>query len=156
MGTRRGDMAWPVLLGGSLGMALGLWFDARAGDIVTLAALCLGSPRDLVGVLALHWDLLPRMHLGMIAGVVVPLAALRERGQPVWTMMVRSLSCLGWMVLGMAAGTLSFSSVAGSTSGPAAMLAAMLAGMLLGMAAGTAIERWVTDRTRLPTLGTRG
>lgn len=156
MDRRCSQLAWPMLLGGSLGMALGLWFDARAGGIATLAALCLGSPRDLAGMLALHWDLLPWMHLGMIAGVLAPLAALRERGQPVWTMMARALSCLGGMVFGMGAGTLAFSPVAGSTAGPAAMLSAMLAGMLWGMAAGTAIERWVTDWTRLPTLGTRG
>lgn len=156
MGRRGDHLAWPVLMGGLVGTALGLWFDARAGGIVTLAALCLASPRDLAGMLALHWELLPRMHLGMIAGVLAPLAALREHGQPAWTMMARGLSCMAWMVLGMAGGTLTFSSVAGSTAGPVAMLSAMLAGMFWGMAAGTAIERRVTDWTRLPTLGTRG
>jgi hypothetical protein len=156
MDRRGSPLAWPVLLGGLLGMALGLWFDARAGGMATLAALCLGSPRAPAGMLALHWELLPGMHLGMIAGALAAVLALRQHGQPVWTMIARSLSCLAWMVLGMAAGPLALSAVAGSTAGPAAMLASMLAGMLWGMAAGTAVERWVSAWTRLPTLGTRG
>lgn len=153
MDRRRGCAPGTVLLSGTAGMALGLWFDAGAGGVAALASLCVGDPRDLAAMLALHWALLPGMHLGMAAGVLAP--CWLERRWPDWGMIVRSLFCLAWMGAGMAAGTIAFASLAGPTASSAAMLSWMLAGMAGGMAAGTAIGRLATAWAAGPTLGTR-
>jgi hypothetical protein len=142
-----GRLPAAVLLGGAAGMALGLWWDDRAGGVAMLASLCRGGPRDFAGMLALHWDLLPGMHLGTLAGVVAPCWMTRRR--PSWGTIGTSISCLAWMVLGMAAGTLAFASQAGWTASPVATLSAMLVGMCWGMAASAAMG-WLAA---MPALG---
>lgn len=44
-----------TLLIGAAGMVAGLWLDAGAGGVATLAALCLSDPGDFTGILMLHW-----------------------------------------------------------------------------------------------------
>ena len=138
-----------VLLCGAAGMALGLWLDARAGGVATLASLCLSGQRDLAGILALHWEQLPRMHLGMVAGTLAAAPALQWLGyrHRIGATIARNLACSAWMIVGMAAGTLAFTRLAGWTAshgGPLAMLAAMVGGMV----AGSVVDRLAT---RIPT-----
>ena len=135
-----------VLLTSAGGMALGLGFDARAGGVATLASLCLSGPNDLAGILALHWEQLPGMHLGMVAGALAGVPLLRRLGcrRGLGTMMARNLACAVWMIVGMGAGALAFAQLAGgaaSRSGPVGMLA----GMVWGMFASRAMD-WLAAR----------
>ena len=139
----RGGLTSPqwMLLLGALGMAAGLAVDVHAGGLETLASLCTG-PKDLAGMVALHLSQLPLAHLGMLGGglVVVPLMPKLKRGcrRQLCAHVGQNLVCSGWMVVGMAAGSLAFLETAGwagAVREPAAVLAGMAAGMVWGMVA---------------------
>jgi hypothetical protein len=136
-----------MLLLGALGMVGGLWIDARAGGISVLASLCLADPGDLFGTLRLHWQQLPAMHLGMIAGglATVPLmrSLRRHCRQQFCARLVQNLACSAWMVAGMAVGTLAFIQLAAWAGGrgSAAMLGGMFSGMVWGMVVSVAMYR---------------
>lgn len=139
----RGGLTSPqwMLLLGSAGMLGGLAIDAHVGGLEVLAALCSG-PLDIPGMLALHLRELPLAHVGMVAGglAVVPLMPRLRRGcrRQLCAQLGQNLLCSGWMVVGMAAGSVLFLELAGwvqAVREPAAVLAGMLAGMVWGMVA---------------------
>jgi hypothetical protein len=139
-----------MLLLGAAGMVAGLWLDTRSGGFATLAALCLSRPGDLAGTLALHWGQLPLMHLGMLTGGLATVPLLRSLRQgcrrQFCARLAQNLICSGWMVMGMATGTLAFMDLASRLGdrGPAAMLAGMFGGMVWGMVASVAMYRvWI-------------
>lgn len=140
---------WSLLLG-TAGMLLGLWLDSRAGGIARLAALCTAGEAESVDVLGWHWSQLPRAHLGMLAGSLLPLLALLRPGAGGRQRLAgQVLACTGWMFLGMAAGTLAFSEFAAWLTGslrPAPLLGGMVAGMVWGMA----VSRLLAQRERAP------
>jgi hypothetical protein len=131
---------WMLLLG-SVGMLAGMAVDAHAGGLETLSALCTASG-GLGAMLLLHLAQLPFAHVGMVGGglVVLPLMPRLRRGcrRQLCAQLGQNLVCSGWMVVGMAAGSLVFLELAGWTEAvrePAAVLAGMFAGMVWGMVA---------------------
>lgn len=144
-----------MLLLGAAGMVGGLACDARSGGFAALASLCLAGSGDFLATLRLHWQQLPAMHLGMIAGglATVPLLRAFRRGcrRQFCARLVQNLACSAWMVVGMTAGTLAFMSLAARAGerSPAAMLGGMFGGMVWGMVVSVAVYRlwfWVIDR----------
>lgn len=160
----RGGLTSPqwMLLLGSAGMAGGLAVDAwRGGGLETVAALCAG-PATLVGMLVLHLEQLPLAHLGMLVGglTVVRLMPLLKRGcrRQLCAQLGQNLVCSGWMVVGMAAGSLVFLQLAawaGAVREPAAVLAGMAAGMVWGMVASVSLVQLLVRLSlgRRPHLG---
>ena len=143
----RGGLTSPqwMLLLGALGMGGGLLLDTRQGGLETIAALCAG-PAELGGMLSLHLTQLPWAHAGMLAGglVVVPLMPRLRRGcrRQLCAQVGQNLVCSGWMVVGMALGSLAFLQLAGwagAVRDPSAALAGMFAGMVWGMVASVAL-----------------
>lgn len=149
--------AQSMLLLGGVGMLAGFWFDAREGNLATLASVCLGGKRGIAAMLALHWNQMPAMHLGMVAGSLATVPLLSRSGAG-WLSQSRaglaqSLACSAWMFLGMAAATTAFvelGSQAGGAPGAAAMVGAMGAGMAWGMVAGVSLHRaWAGLRSHV-------
>jgi hypothetical protein len=107
-----------MLLLGGVGMLAGFWFDARTGNLAALAGVCLGEKRGIAATLALHWNQLPAMHLGMVAGSLASLPLLGRFGAgrlSQWRAgLAQNLACSAWMVFGMAAARRSFWSSAAS------------------------------------------
>jgi hypothetical protein len=139
-----------MLLLGACGMVAGLWLDARQGGFAAIAALCFAEPGDLAGTLALHWRQLPLMHIGMVAGGLATVPLLRRLRQgcrrQFCARLAQNLACSGWMVIGMAAGTVAFMHLTGERGerGAAAMLGGMFGGMVWGMVASVALYRlWI-------------
>ena len=155
---RRGGLTSPqwMLLLGSVGMLLGLAADARGGGLAVVAALCSG-PTDLAGMLVLHLKQLPWSHAGMLAGglVVVPLMPRLRRGcrRQLCAQLGQNLVCSGWMVVGMAAGSILFLELAGwaqAVREPAGILAGMAAGMVWGMVASVSLVQAIVRLSRGP------
>ena len=136
-----------MLLLGAAGMAAGLTYDERTGGFTALMSLCQGGNADLLGTMRLHWQLLPAMHLGMIAGglATVPLLRTLRRGcrRQFCARLVQNLACSAWMIAGMSAGVIGFMTLATWAGGrsPTAMLGGMFAGMVWGMVASVALYR---------------
>jgi hypothetical protein len=144
-----------MLLLGTLGMIAGLALDARRGSYGALVSICTARPEQFVQTLRLHWQLLPAMHAGMIAGglATVPLLRTLRRGcrRQFCARLTQNLACSAWMVAGMSAGTVLFSSLAAwaGERGAAAMLGGMFSGMVWGMVASVSLYRlwfWAGDR----------
>jgi hypothetical protein len=136
-----------MLLLGAAGMVGGLAVDARAGGFAALATLCLAGSGNFLATLRLHWQQLPVMHVGMIAGGLATVPLLRAvrpacRRQ-FCARLVQNLACSGWMVAGMTAGTIVFVNLAARAGGrsPAAMLGGMFGGMVWGMVVSVAVYR---------------
>jgi hypothetical protein len=139
-----------MLLLGTAGMVGGLWLDTRAGVFAAAAALCLSKPLDLPATLWLHWQQWPMMHIGMIAGGLAtgPLLRSLRRGcrRQFCARLAQNLICSGWMLIGMAAGSLVFMHLAVQVDerAPTAMLGGMFGGMVWGMVASVSLYRaWV-------------
>lgn len=139
----RGGLTSPqwMLLLGAVGMLAGMAFDAWAGGLETLSALCAG-PADLGAMVLLHLTQLPLAHAGMVGGglLVLPLMPRLRRGcrRQLCAQLGQNLVCSAWMVVGMAAGSILFLELAGwagAVREPAAVLAGMFAGMVWGMVA---------------------
>jgi hypothetical protein len=148
--------AQSMLLLGGVGMLAGFWFDARAGNLAALAGICLGEKRGIAAMLALHWNQLPAMHLGMVAGSLATVPLLSRFGGSrlsQWRAdLAQNLACSAWMFLGMAATTLflELGSKPGGVPAAAAMVAAMGAGMAWGMVAGVSLPRvWAGVRSHV-------
>jgi hypothetical protein len=137
-----------MLLLGALGMVGGLWLDARAGGFSVLASLCLADSSDFFATLRMHWQQLPAMHVGMIAGglATVPLmrSLRRHCRRQFCARLAQNLACSAWMIVGMAVGTIAFMQLAAWSggSGSAAMLGGMFGGMVWGMVASVAMYRF--------------
>jgi hypothetical protein len=139
-----------MLLLGACGMVGGLWLDARHGSFAALAALCLSESANLGDTLALHWRQLPLMHAGMVIGGLATVPLLRRLRQgcrrQFCARLAQNLACSGWMIVGMAVGTVAFMHVTGERGdrGAAAMLGGMFGGMVWGMVASVALYRlWI-------------
>ena len=155
--------------GPGLAMAAGLAIDAQQGGLALMGALCASRPADPAGLLALvywHGWLLPCMHLGMLAAIVLNCLALEldlirsglvraartdqlrltdqidpARPQPAWPLRARWLASQLAMLAGMDAGALLphlLAGPAGATTGAAALLM-----MATGMSAGMAVAMMV-------------
>lgn len=144
-----------MLLLGAAGMVGGLAYDEQTGGFAGLVSLCMAGSGDLLATLRLHWQQLPAMHLGMIAGglATVPLLRTLRKScrRQFCARLVQNLACSAWMVLGMSAGTIAFMDLAASAGGrsPAAMLGGMFAGMVWGMVASVSVYRlwfWALPR----------
>jgi hypothetical protein len=128
-------------------MAAGLTYDERSGGFTALVSLCQASSGDFLETMRLHWQLLPAMHLGMVAGglATVPLLRTLRRGcrRQFCARLVQNLACSAWMISGMSAGVLGFMTLATRAGGrsPTAMLGGMFAGMVWGMVASVALYR---------------
>ncbi|HXY22006.1 MAG TPA: hypothetical protein VEI29_04940 [Burkholderiaceae bacterium] len=136
-----------MLLLGATGMVAGLTYDERSGGFSALVSLCQAGSGGFLGTMRLHWQLLPAMHLGMIAGglATVPLLRTLRRGcrRQFCARLVQNLACSAWMIAGMSAGVLGFMELATRAGGrsPIAMLGGMFAGMVWGMVASVALYR---------------
>lgn len=136
-----------MLLLGAAGMVGGLAYDARAGGLAALASLCQTGAGDFLGTLRLHWQLLPAMHLGMVAGGLATVPLLRRLRRTCrrqfCARLVQNVACSIWMIAGMSAGTMGFMHLAawGGGRSAAAMLGGMFAGMVWGMVASVAVYR---------------
>ena len=108
----------------TLGMSIGLTIDAHEGRLAMLDALCRSGTRSPLYWIGLHWQQLPAMHDGMLAGSLLTLTRRHA---------LKSLGCCAFMAAGMTLGSLVHT--------PSLMLASMLAGMTLGHAAALAWMR---------------
>ncbi len=111
----------------TLGMLIGLAIDAHEGRLAMLDALCRSGTRSPLYWIGIHWQQLPAMHDGMLAGSVL---TLMHRPAP------KNLGCCAFMAAGMALGSLVHT--------PSIMLASMFAGMTLGHGAAVAWMRRLT------------
>jgi hypothetical protein len=112
-------------------MSIGLAIDAHEGRLALLDTLCRSGTRGPLYWIGIHWQQLPAMHDGMLAGSLLTLAYRPE---------LRNLGCCAFMAAGMALGSLVHT--------PSIMLASMLVGMTCGHAAAVQIP------TRLSSLRT--
>lgn len=144
-----------MLLLGTLGMVGGLAWDARQGGFSTLVALCTAGPLGYFETLRLHWELLPAMHVGMVAGglATVPILRVFRKAcrRQFCAKLTQNLACSVWMIAGMSGGTILFAGVGHliGTRSAAAMLGGMFTGMVWGMVASVCLYRlWflVADR----------
>lgn len=136
-----------MLLLGAAGMVAGLTYDERSAGLTALVSLCQAGSGNFLGTMRLHWQLLPAMHLGMIAGglATVPLLRGLRRGcrRQFCARLVQNLACSAWMIAGMSAGVAGFMQLAAWAGGRSAtaMLGGMFAGMVWGMVASVALYR---------------
>jgi hypothetical protein len=117
---------------GSIGMLVGLWWDARHLGTAWLVAWCGGADPWTWQSLRLHWQVLPAMHTCMVLGGLGALA-LRGAGQATLAGLGCNLFCSATMLLGMDV-CMSMSRTATLAGWQA--LPAMVAGMAAGMLAG--------------------
>lgn len=137
-----------MMLLSTLGMVAGLGWDARNAGLATLASLCFPGPApDLRTLLALHWEWLPAMHVGMVAGglAAVPVLRMTRRNcrRQLCARLTQNLACSGWMIVGMSAGSLAAHRLAGAGNvlGAAAMMGTMFSGMVWGMVVSVSLYR---------------
>lgn len=137
-----------MMLLGALGMLAGLALDARGSSLGRLAELCLSAASlDLWSLARLHWEWLPAMHVGMVAGglLAIPLLRLGRKNcrRQLCARLTQNLACSGWMILGMNAGTLVAHKLAllGGGLSAAEMLGGMFSGMVWGMVWSVALYR---------------
>ncbi|GAA4022458.1 hypothetical protein [Actimicrobium antarcticum] len=130
-----------MLVLGMLGMLAGLLLDAQGPGLAMLTALCSsGSAMNVPTMLSLHWQWLPAMHVGMLAGGLATMPWLRLTRQhcrrQLCARVAQNIGCFAWMLAGMSISVLVFQPASAS-----AMLAGMFAGMVWGMVAGVAMIR---------------
>lgn len=137
-----------MMLLGALGMLAGLALDVRSAGLDVLASMCLtAASLDLLSLAQLHWDWLPAMHVGMVAGgfLAVPLLRYGRRNcrRQLCARLTQNLACSAWMILGMSAGTMVAHRLAALGGGldAADMLGGMFGGMVWGMVASVALYR---------------
>lgn len=142
-----------MLVLGAFGMVLGLLLDSRALAPGELANICGPANRGLWSLMQLHWALLPWAHVGMWAGGLAAIPALRAVRpgcrRKYCVRLAQNIACSAWMTVGMSVGALVFDGVGAPSAARSAL--AMLAGMVLGMATSIALYRlWIRVR---PTVG---
>ena len=136
-----------MMLLGTLGMLTGLAFDVQRAGLAAIASMCASRAPDFLAVAQLHFEWLPAMHLGMVAGGLGALAWLR-RARPgcrrqFCARFVQNITCSGWMIAGMVAGVMLYYRLAAwfGSGGVPAMLGGMIGGMVWGMVVSVAIYR---------------
>ncbi len=134
------------------GMLLGLLYDVAQAGPARLDSLCSQSAGlSFMDSLALHMELLPGMHMGMLAGGLLAIPSLRllrpHCGRYLCSLLTQNLMCSGWMLLGMTAGALWLarwqlnSGTSTFNSGLSGMLGGMFVGMTWGMVLSVALYR---------------
>ncbi len=129
-----------VMLGLGLGgMVLGLAIDVWRTPLAMIEALCAASTaRSFVDAMLFHAQLLPAMHVLMVAGglaAIPTLRVLRPECRRLCSMLTQNALCSTWMLVGMTAGATLFAQSVSSLAGLALdrMLGGMFAGMVWGM-----------------------
>lgn len=129
-----------VMLGlGIGGMSLGLAIDVWRTPLAMIEALCAtSSDRGFVEAMLFHAQLLPAMHLLMVAGglaAIPTLRVLRPECRRLCSMLTQNALCSTWMLVGMTAGATLFAQSVTSLAGLALdrMLGGMFTGMVWGM-----------------------
>ncbi len=140
------------------GMVLGLAIDARRTPMHVIEALCAGSVgRSFGDAMLFHAQLLPAMHLLMVAGglaAIPTLRVLRPECRRLCSMVTQNALCSSWMLVGMTAGATMFAQSVTALEGVSLsrMLAGMFAGMVWGMVVSVSAYRlFFIARDRLAT-----
>ena len=136
-----------MMLLGTVGMLAGLSLDVQRAGLAAIASMCASRGPDFIAVARLHFEWLPAMHVGMVAGGLGALAWLRSvrpgcRRQ-FCARFVQNIACSGWMIVGMIAGVVLYYRLAAwfGTAGVPAMLGGMIGGMVWGMVVSVSIYR---------------
>ena len=140
-------------------MLLGLLYDVYNAGPDRLQSLCAqASSMSFLNSMHLHFEFLPGMHAGMIAGGLLALPGLRllrpHCGRYLCSLFAQNLMCSSWMLVGMTAGALWLSrwQVTVGTSTLPGMLGGMFVGMTWGMVVSVALYRgFFTLRNRAQT-----
>lgn len=132
-----------VMLGlGIGGMALGLAIDLWQTPLAVIEALCASAmQRDFLDAMVFHAQILPAMHLLMLAGglaAIPTLRVLRPECRRLCSMLTQNALCSTWMLVGMTAGATLFAQSVSTLAGLA--LDRMLGGMFTGMVWGMVIS----------------
>lgn len=141
------------------GMLTGLLYDVYNAGPDRLQSLCAqASSMRFFDSMRFHFEFLPGMHLGMLAGGLLAIPSLRllrpHCGRYLCSLLAQNLMCSSWMLVGMTAGALWLSrwQFPVGTSILPSMLGGMFVGMTWGMAASVALYRgFVALRNRAPT-----
>lgn len=124
------------------GMVLGLAIDAWMTPLHVIEALCTGSAgRSFFDAMLFHAQLLPAMHVLMVAGglsAIPTLRVLRPECRRLCSMLTQNALCSTWMLVGMTAGATLFAQSLTALEG--INLGRMLAGMFSGMVWGMVIS----------------
>ena len=132
-----------MLMLGAFGMVLGLLVDSRTLAPAALAAICGPADRGLWPLMQLHWALLPWTHVGMWAGGLAAIPALRAVRpgcrRKYCVRLAQNVICSAWMTVGMSVGALVFEGIGAPSIARSAL--AMLAGMICGMAISIGLYR---------------
>ncbi|MFM8246849.1 MAG: hypothetical protein ACKN9M_07845 [Burkholderiaceae bacterium] len=138
------------------GMLIGLWIDTTQLGWLQLAGLCRANSQiSYIDSLILHLRFLPAMHVGMVAGGLLAIPALRALhpscGRYLCSLIAQNLLCSTWMLVGMTAGALLLrnwqvvvterAGFLNTTDGLSGMLGGMFAGMTWGMVISVALYR---------------
>lgn len=136
-----------MMLLGTLGMLGGLALDVQRAGLTAIASMCATRAPDFFSVAQLHFEWLPAMHVGMVAGGLGALAWLR-RVRPTCrrqfcARFAQNITCSGWMIAGMVAGVVLYYRLAAwiGSAGVPAMLGGMIGGMVWGMVVSVSIYR---------------
>lgn len=136
-----------MMLLGTAGMLAGLSIDVHRAGLAAIAAMCAARAPDFIAVAKLHFEWLPAMHVGMVAGGFGALVLLRRLRpgcrRQFCARVLQNLACSAWMIAGMIAGVVLYYQVAAWVGGVgvAAMLGGMIGGMVWGMVASVTLYR---------------
>ena len=130
------------------GMLLGLLYDLLQAGPAQLDSLCAQSAQlGLLDSMAFHFEFLPGMHIGMLAGGLLAIPSLRVLrpycGRYLCSLFAQNLLCSMWMLVGMTLGAvwLSRLQIAAGISTLPGMLGGMFVGMTWGMVISVALYR---------------
>ena len=136
-----------MMLLATLGMLGGLALDVQRAGLAAIASMCATSAPDFLAVARLHFEWLPAMHVGMVAGGLGALVWLRRLRpgcrRQFCARFAQNIACSGWMIVGMVAGVVLYYRLATwfGTAGVPAMLGGMIGGMVWGMVVSVSIYR---------------
>lgn len=138
------------------GMLIGLLYDTYNTGPERLLSLCAqASSMSFLDGMRIHFECLPGMYVGMLAGGLLAIPSLRllrhHCGRYLCSLFAQNLMCSGWMLAGMTAGGLWFSrwEISAGASTLAGMLGGMFVGMTWGMVVSVALFRgFLTRRDR--------
>jgi hypothetical protein len=137
----------------ALGMTVGLAIDANEGRLAMLDALCLAGQRSQIYWIQLHWQQLPAMHAGMLAGALIalplPLNAGYAAPAPL-SLLLRGFICCVCMLAGMSLGVLTHALVASDALSTSIMVALMIVGMTWGTVLGIVTASPFLEHSRPP------
>jgi len=136
-----------MMLLGTAGMLAGLSIDVQRAGLAAIASMCAARAPDFIAVARLHFEWLPAMHVGMVAGGFGALILLRRLRpgcrRQFCARVMQNMACSAWMIAGMVAGVVLYYQLAAwlGGAGVAAMLGGMIGGMVWGMVASVTLYR---------------